>query len=187
MNGVEPRSISKACRQCGNFFTYDRRPGQRGRDRDFCSRKCGRKFGKRRVEEAKCLTCGKPYRPMHGNTQRYCSIHCRRYPLARLYESKTDRNAAHRARRQLRISNAAYERFTRREIFERDGWLCQLCGDPVERGPGATRNLSPSLDHVVPLVRGGGHTRANVQCAHWICNSKKTFRMPALLHKWDFR
>ena len=31
--------------------------------------------------------------------------------------------------------------------------------------------LCASLDHVVPLSLGGGHTRDNVQCAHWLCNS----------------
>ena len=30
-----------------------------------------------------------------------------------------------------------------------------------------------TLDHVVPIARGGGHTRANVQAAHLGCNLKK--------------
>lgn len=35
---------------------------------------------------------------------------------------------------------------------------------------------SPVIDHVVPIVDGGGDTRANVQLAHWGCNSRKGAR-----------
>ena len=33
--------------------------------------------------------------------------------------------------------------------------------------------MSVSLDHVVPLSRGGSHTLGNVRCAHLICNIRK--------------
>ena len=32
---------------------------------------------------------------------------------------------------------------------------------------------SATLDHIVPLAAGGAHSYANVQCAHFICNSVK--------------
>lgn len=61
------------------------------------------------------------------------------------------------------------------EIFERDGGLCQICGegmDGVWPGP-----LSPSLDHVVPLSLGGAHAPENVQLAHLRCNVSKGARL----------
>jgi 5-methylcytosine-specific restriction endonuclease McrA len=33
--------------------------------------------------------------------------------------------------------------------------------------------MSPTLDHVVPLVAGGLHDPANVRLAHLTCNSRK--------------
>lgn len=32
---------------------------------------------------------------------------------------------------------------------------------------------APTIDHVVPLAEGGHDTRANVQLAHFLCNSIK--------------
>jgi hypothetical protein len=43
----------------------------------------------------------------------------------------------------------------------------------VDRGPGAPRALSPSIDHIVPLSRGGQHVKANVRIAHLWCNVEK--------------
>ncbi|WP_158070491.1 HNH endonuclease [Streptomyces luteocolor] len=36
--------------------------------------------------------------------------------------------------------------------------------------------MSPSLDHVIPLSRGGSHRRDNVQLAHLRCNLRKNNR-----------
>lgn len=63
-------------------------------------------------------------------------------------------------------------RFTRRNIFFRDGNRCQYCGRTHAR-----RHLN--LDHVVPLSRGGGSNWKNVVCACIECNSRKGNRTPA--------
>lgn len=59
----------------------------------------------------------------------------------------------------------------RSKIFERDGWRCQLCRKPVRRTAVVPHPLAPTLDHIVPLAAGGLHEPANVQTAHFICNS----------------
>ena len=52
----------------------------------------------------------------------------------------------------------------RRQILERDGFVCRLCGLP-----GAT-----SVDHRTPLCEGGHPTDpANLQAAHLSCNVRK--------------
>ena len=53
-----------------------------------------------------------------------------------------------------------------RIVAERDGWRCALC-----RGKVIRENWS--LDHVVPLSKGGAHTYANVVLAHRSCNSRR--------------
>jgi alpha-galactosidase/6-phospho-beta-glucosidase family protein len=83
-------------------------------------------------------------------------------------------------RRKVRLVNSGpVEKFTDREIFERDGWVCQLCRKPVDRTLVHPEPLSPSLDHRLPIAKGGGHTRANVQLAHLRCNLSKRDRHTA--------
>lgn len=38
--------------------------------------------------------------------------------------------------------------------------------------------LAMTLDHIIPLSKGGSHTADNLQCAHFMCNSKKGDAMP---------
>ena len=71
----------------------------------------------------------------------------------------------------------AYEVVDRFEVFERDGWVCQLCGEPVDPELKWPDVMSPSLDHIVPFVHGGDHSYENVQLAHLSCNSRKSDRM----------
>ena len=67
-------------------------------------------------------------------------------------------------------------RYLNAEIFERDGWVCQLCDAPVDRSLNYPDTGSASLDHILPLSRGGHHVHANVQLAHLFCNLSKGAR-----------
>lgn len=61
-------------------------------------------------------------------------------------------------------------------VIERYGGICQLCGKPVDRSDkanGHIKRLYPTVDHIIPLSKGGAHTWANVQLAHMVCNSRK--------------
>lgn len=65
------------------------------------------------------------------------------------------------------------ETVRRQAVFDRDGWICQVCHRPVDKGLSWPHAESASLDHIVPLSRGGAHTEANVQLAHLGCNTGK--------------
>ena len=62
--------------------------------------------------------------------------------------------------------------FTRFNVFLRDRFSCQYCG---ERFP--THDLT--LDHVVPRSRGGRTTWSNVVTACSACNLKKGSKLPS--------
>jgi 5-methylcytosine-specific restriction endonuclease McrA len=62
------------------------------------------------------------------------------------------------------------------KIFERDRWVCQLCSKKIKRDVVAPHLLAPTIDHIVPLARGGTHEPANAQAAHFICNTRKSDR-----------
>ncbi|MFZ2809419.1 MAG: HNH endonuclease [Desulfosalsimonadaceae bacterium] len=62
------------------------------------------------------------------------------------------------------------EKFKAAEIYERDGWICQLCHKKVNKRLRYPNPLSRSLDHIMPISLGGTHERKNVQLAHYKCN-----------------
>lgn len=79
-------------------------------------------------------------------------------------------------RERARKKDAFVERVYRNYVYERDGWMCQLCGEPLARHEKVPHDFAPTLDHIIPLSRGGTHEYANVQAAHFICNSRKGAR-----------
>lgn len=113
-----------------------------------------------------CHTCGEPFVGT-ARVAMYCTDRCAR--TAYRYRD----NATWQARRAAEYGVSA-EQFLPTEIFERDGWVCKLCGIPVNPDTVVPHPFAPTIDHVVPLVHGGAHTRENTQCAHFYCNSIKT-------------
>ena len=61
----------------------------------------------------------------------------------------------------------------RLKLYERDGWLCHLCNEPVERAAHFNDDLAPSLDHLVPRIKGGSDDPENLKTAHRGCNSAR--------------
>jgi 5-methylcytosine-specific restriction endonuclease McrA len=55
-------------------------------------------------------------------------------------------------------------RLTKRELFRRDGFACQYCGQ---------RATHLTIDHVVPRHRGGEHVWTNLVTACSSCNLRK--------------
>lgn len=92
---------------------------------------------------------------------------------------KTD---AHKARKRIekgirraRTRAAITERIDPKQLFAKDGWKCYLCGiDTPMSLMGTNHGDAPTVDHVVPLARGGHHVWSNVRCACRSCNSRKS-------------
>jgi 5-methylcytosine-specific restriction endonuclease McrA len=62
-------------------------------------------------------------------------------------------------------------KFTRLNVFERDGDTCQYCNIRFSRS-------ELNIDHVLPKDRGGQTTWENVVCSCIPCNSRKANRLP---------
>ena len=75
-----------------------------------------------------------------------------------------------RLARMVRRPYQVARKLTRLEVFKRDRYTCQYCGQE-------SRQLT--LDHVVPRYRGGQHTWENVVSACVRCNRRKAGRTPA--------
>lgn len=66
-----------------------------------------------------------------------------------------------------------------KKVYLRDGWICRICHKRVDKRFKYPNPMSPSLDHIIPLIKGGSHTYANIQLAHLRCNlSKKADIVP---------
>ena len=69
---------------------------------------------------------------------------------------------------------------TLRALITRDNGVCQICGKPTDDCDitnGHIGRMYPTLDHIIPLSKGGTHTWDNVQLAHMHCNAGKCNRM----------
>lgn len=109
----------------------------------------------------RCVECGSTFTTnKHSALRKYCSTRC-------------GRRAVKRTRRHLeRAAERAGEHFTVREIADRDGWVCHICQRRIpDKGSWTNEDDDPTIDHLVPLSRGGEHTRVNVAIAHRLCNS----------------
>ncbi len=108
-----------------------------------------------------CRTCGKNFTAIRAAS--YMAHYC----------SKTCNAKRARTERRARKRKAWVEEVWRSVVFERDGWICQLCGDPVDPETEWPDTQCASLDHITPLAQGGDHSYTNTQLAHHLCNSLK--------------
>ena len=93
--------------------------------------------------------------------------------------ANVDRSRDNRRARKARVRDAYVEPVLASEVMHRDRWVCGLCGGDIPPGAEWPDRLSASVDHIIPLSRGGEHSIANVQASHLGCNSRKGDRVEA--------
>lgn len=144
----------RACEACGSEFVTARR------DKKTCSDwRCQQGL------PMKCLKC--------GTDRDFNKSYCARCRLTELRENKSEG----RRRRRARILGNQWESFKRREVFERDGYRCQQCGCKTRPDWDVNHDRFPHLDHIVPIARGGAHSKLNTQCLCRRCNMAKGARV----------
>lgn len=91
------------------------------------------------------------------------------------------RNSRRGAQRRAKLSAAMVDKdINLVDLFKKSNGICYLCGKPCDtedrheaNGTIICGDMYPSIDHVIPLARGGQHSWNNVRLAHRICNSLK--------------
>lgn len=173
------RLAGRRCAHCRKSF----RPKKRS-TAEYCTSVCSRAaWQKRRQAERRtqlcaerpCAFCGVPFKPIRY-TARTCSDRC---AVRIWHRAHPDRESQYVQSRRARIlGNGTREVVNPERVFQRDGWRCGICRQPTPRELIGSRSPHrPTLDHVVPLSRGGSHTYANVQCACARCNFVKGSRL----------
>jgi 5-methylcytosine-specific restriction endonuclease McrA len=83
------------------------------------------------------------------------------------------RKAANERRRYARRRNVVVVQYDSIDIYERDGWICYICDQPIDPNIKGSHQDSASIDHIIPISLGGDDGPWNVGAAHRRCNSSK--------------
>lgn len=171
------------CAYCGTSFKPYRLVNNR-----FCSTPC-RKRSRRVTTRAEkvCPSCRSVFTPEKSMKQRFCGSQCKSSALRALIKSDQERAEKRRASQKAYSRTEAYRisqrsAKARRRTAEKKGrvtvaeWkaivtrfhgACAYCG---------AQNVKLTMDHVVPLAKGGAHSPGNVVPACGPCNSAKCDR-----------
>lgn len=130
-------------------------PKQRAARRRLDRAARGRPSTKRTFTQGACSWCGKQFMSSGGSF--FCSYACRK-------------------RHRHHDSNAvsfSISPIDRQSIYERDGWMCQLCERPVDPALNHPNLWAASLDHVIPqsAMIIPDHSPENLRLSHFLCNS----------------
>jgi 5-methylcytosine-specific restriction endonuclease McrA len=126
---------------------------------------------KKTLKEYKCNECSKDF--FSVKKKRYCSDSCLNKRSNRVKEIKR--------RTKLKENGKIDYTITIDKLIKRDKRVCKICGDKVNKKDFITTDEGyfiagdyyPSIDHILPVSKGGTHTWDNVQLAHRICNTDK--------------
>lgn len=135
-----------------------------------CSDKC--RYRLEKPLNSECADCGCQLHAATRSVRRCVTCKKKRKRRLQALAGKTPR------KRCLRNGVPCDPSVTRRAVFIRDGYVCQLCGvkclQKFRVVRGKPHPLSPTVDHIVALSLGRkGHTWDNVQCCCWSCNVAK--------------
>ena len=153
---IKPELAERPCATCSMAF----RP-ELGKASNYCSKSCAhaqtpsKKF---LVNLSNCTDCHAPIAPHRKRCAR-----CQFISQA----TRQDANSARRAH----IERAGDKGISWRTVGARDSWICHLCLKKVPQQPGKAKSpKGATVDHLIPLARGGLHVWENVGLAHRDCN-----------------
>lgn len=133
----------------------------------------------KKIKRFVCKVCGKQF--LSKGLRAYCSKECAK--------KAENRNKDHRIPKDKIIDKD----ITLAGLYKRDIGVCYLCGKKcnpddytVVNGTMIAGDWYPSIDHVIPISKGGNHAWNNIRLAHRVCNSFKSDKVtPATLALTD--
>ena len=168
------------CQNCGTDF-------EAAKQQKYCSKPCylngskveqlSKKYIERRANvdangyvTKPCGWCNEPrtYEYQQGGHNAFhpkCTIEAQR---AR-YRIKT-------VKRQGLIKKPS--RLAADEVVRIYGNDCAVCNEPIDLTLLRTSKMGLTVDHWIPLSKGGSDDMSNLRPAHWICNRRKSNSLP---------
>lgn len=92
--------------------------------------------------------------------------------------SKEAQSARYRIKTVKRQKKTTPHRISHEQIVREYGPDCHICKEPIDLELARTHRFGLTVDHVIPVNKGGTDDMANLRPAHWICNVKKSDKMP---------
>jgi 5-methylcytosine-specific restriction endonuclease McrA len=197
--------ITKQCEHCGKRYEVSKRVAWQSK---FCSDDCRYTFHSRRkgygpleerlkirkkqkeenqrkkakerlqkIQTKECTECGTEFESIRSRTLT-CSSECSRI--------RKNRVKSQRDSKRLNANNIIDKDISLRILYKRDHGICYICNEKcnphdrvVDSTGGSVGPDYPTIDHIVPLARGGKHAWDNVKLAHHQCNSLKGDALPS--------
>ena len=128
------------------------------------------------LKSGQCRACASWF--ITFNMDVTCSAKCQRYWKKRS-PAALEQKRMSRDRRRARKRDAFVAPVWRKKVYAADGYRCHLCNrkckDKFSYLPNSQvpHPLSPTLDHVIPLAKGGTHEPSNCRTACYECNNRK--------------
>lgn len=163
----ENEYTATTCAGCGETFL------RHGNSQKYCSIECYKKaHGIGQEITKQCRTCGKQFQTFHDG-RLYCSGKCARAKRIRKFRLSKDA--------RLRKNGKIDYGISLDKLIKRDKNVCHICGEKCDKddhvitdeGYFIAGERYPSIDHVLPIARGGRHVWSNVKLAHRGCNTAK--------------
>lgn len=185
LNG-DPKTIKKQwssyikdvnCVICGSHID------RKYHSRVVCSDRCYHRYRNGQSDKSVCSVCGSTFLSINGKLT--CSDICgEEYEKLRIRtwienqqcnnpEYQKRRTEAQRRRHAVK-KGVTVEKFKDSVIHDRDNWRCKLCGYKINKKKRYPDPMSASIDHIIPISKGGRHISKNVQSAHLLCNMRKS-------------
>lgn len=185
---------SDPCTDCGNPVQLGNTSAGPGKMTCLPCRRARRDVGK----PTHCAFCSEAFEPIHSRRvwTRCCSKSCARQLELSLgkhsFQSKprygvmspeesarrvSVRNEEKTRSRRARLLGVEREYYTTDSIAERDAYVCHLCDQLVNMGLRWPILGAASVDHIIPLSKGGDDRLSNVALAHLGCNMSKGNRV----------
>lgn len=149
------------CEYCGYIFT------SRSKVSRCCSSECYKEICRREqkdqyrersgmvLSEFECEYCGKPFKAWLKR-QACCSADCGKRHYKRQCRARG---------RSVHVEDVSMNK-----LFFRDNGRCRICGRKLNLKRKTPHPLSATIDHIIPLSKGGLHKYINVQLACFRCN-----------------
>ena len=173
--------VQKSCLHCSAAFTTARNQAK------FCSAKCryanaiNTGYSQQQYYEKRtklypdgtrthdCGWCGQPRTFVIGESV-VNAFHddCRA-------EAKRAKNRTKTVKRKRGIQS---NRISPDQVVKIYGSNCHICTEPIDLTLLRTSRFGLTIDHVIPLAKGGLDVIENLKPAHWICNIKKSDKLP---------
>ena len=178
----------RKCAECGTPYT------PKHKNNIYCSGKCADKVYNRK-RHAKAAETSREWRKNNAEhahavakAYRKANKHKETERMRRWIERNPERfkqnvnrwiannpekvRAAHHRRARAELEGNATPALIKAK-WETSNKSCYLCGDLIDPNLPSHHRMARTIDHIIPIARGGKHDIDNIDFAHRSCNSSK--------------